>query len=80
MRVVKRVLPALVLVLILVAAQPAPVHSQLQCFPPAGWCYSVCGNYNGGFVCLDVSYYEYFCGPVSWGCVGFQCWKCDWWL
>lgn len=79
MRSVKKVLPLLVLVIALVAASsPPPLHSQLSCFPPDGYCFALCQHGTSGGFCLDVSFNEYFCHPYpnNTGCLGYMCSQC----
>ena len=75
----KRLLPALVLLVVLISAlSPASVESQLNCFPPDGYCFSICTYGETGGFCFDVSFNEYFCHnyPSGTGCVGYMCGKC----
>jgi hypothetical protein len=79
MRSMKRLLPALGLLLVLMSAlSPAPVESQLSCFPPDGFCFSICTHGETGGFCFDVSFNEYFCHNYSGGtgCLGYLCDKC----
>ena len=72
----KRLLLALVLLVALMSLSPAPVNSQLNCFPPDGFCFTICTTGESGGFCLDVSFNEYFCHSFSGGCVGYLCGKC----